>query len=207
MEDLLQFPLSKTREFANWFNNQSPEIQKRLGQEFHSITGGTLSKFTSPAPVAVAIIPVIIDGDTSKRYLMGIIRNIQPGLGGAAFPGGYMDKSDSGPSMSAKREFFEETGIDLNTFPSHQEDLVQINKTHINHLGLVPFFMKGDDLHLTSEQFNTYREKILQDYRKSLEPGYDGPVVETADLLLLEKGHEMAFESHQHFLDIFLANS
>lgn len=58
----------------------------------------------NPIPVAVAIQPIIYGG------VVVIRRNIEPGKGGLALPGGFMDNNESW-QQSCSRELFEETGI------------------------------------------------------------------------------------------------
>lgn len=62
----------------------------------------------NPIPVAVCLVPV--RGSTQRRWL-GIIRNHEPGFGGTAFPGGYVDQGES-IEAGAARELLEETGVD-----------------------------------------------------------------------------------------------
>lgn len=64
-------------------------------------------KLQKPLPVVVALIPL-----TSRTgpALLGIVRGIEPGIGGLALPGGYVDEMESF-EMACAREVQEECGI------------------------------------------------------------------------------------------------
>lgn len=66
--------------------------------------------YLNPLPVAVVLIPVEETGSKNKKSLLCIVRNIDPGKGGLALPGGYIEQRESWQEAAA-REVFEETGI------------------------------------------------------------------------------------------------
>src|SRR5215813_12854269 len=61
--------------------------------------------YRNPLPVAVVLVPV-------DRGLLVVRRNIEPGFGKLALPGGYVDFLESWQQAGA-REVFEETGLRL----------------------------------------------------------------------------------------------
>lgn len=64
-------------------------------------------EYDNPLPVAVALIPLV---GGSAPALLGIIRGNNPGRGGIALPGGYVDHMESF-EMGCAREVQEECGI------------------------------------------------------------------------------------------------
>lgn len=69
--------------------------------------------YNNPTPVAVALVR-IRRADRSLA-LLGVVRAHAPGIGGLAFPGGYVDEMET-IEQAATRELVEETG--LHTDPS-----------------------------------------------------------------------------------------
>ena len=59
--------------------------------------------FVNPLPVAVVLLPV-------EDGVLAVRRNIEPGKGQLALPGGYINRGESWQQAGA-RELFEETGI------------------------------------------------------------------------------------------------
>jgi 8-oxo-dGTP diphosphatase len=64
----------------------------------------------NPLPVAVALVPVIIDAD-GRTGLVVVRRGIEPGYGQLALPGGFIDVGESWQEALA-RELREETTIE-----------------------------------------------------------------------------------------------
>lgn len=94
------------QQFINYFNSLSPREKEQLGPEFHAKTGGRLSPYNPPSPVAVALIPV---NTPTGVYLLGQRRAIEPRIGDIALPGGYVEPNEQVWNAAA-REVFEETG-------------------------------------------------------------------------------------------------
>lgn len=64
--------------------------------------------YENPVPVAVALIPLLCsDG---KPAFLGVVRANEPGRGGLALPGGYVDKGERAETATS-REVLEETGL------------------------------------------------------------------------------------------------
>jgi 8-oxo-dGTP diphosphatase len=96
--------------FTAYFNTLSIEERMRLTAHFLSVTGGRLSPFNSPVPVAAALIPI---ATPNGMALLGGVRGIQPGFGAIGFPGGYLEPMENGP-VAVAREVFEETSLQTN---------------------------------------------------------------------------------------------
>lgn len=96
--------------FLDAFRSLDEATQLAWGKRFRDATGGTLSPFANPLPVAVALVPVALpDGGVG---VLGVRRNIPPQVGGLAFPGGYIELGETVAQASA-REVREETGVIL----------------------------------------------------------------------------------------------
>ena len=66
--------------------------------------------YNNPTPVAVCLVRV--KESDRPESLVAVVRGHEPGRGGLAFPGGYVDEGESA-EMAASRELQEETGIVL----------------------------------------------------------------------------------------------
>lgn len=73
--------------FTHWFVHLTADEQAAAADAFKLITGGTLSPYSNPKPVAVALVPV--DTDQGRR-LLGVRRAIEPNKGRVALPGGFL---------------------------------------------------------------------------------------------------------------------
>ena len=103
----------QTKKIGEWFSSLNEKEQIMASEEFNQLTGGTLSAFSNPKPVVVAVIPVLIDGEYDDYNLLAIRRAIPPNKGKLAFPGGFMENGESA-STAIIREVMEETGITFN---------------------------------------------------------------------------------------------
>lgn len=97
-------------DFIEYYKGLPENERFKLGGLFNKETGGKLSPYNSPNPVAVGVLQ-IQDGDEIK--LLGIVRGIMPKIGEIAFPGGFQNPLENG-RIAAAREIKEETGLDTN---------------------------------------------------------------------------------------------
>lgn len=93
-------------------------------------------QYNNPTPVSVIIIPVQKDNEIG--YL-GIQRNVEPFIGGLAFPGGFVDENE-GLRQAAARELYEEVGFKIEDIKTllfiHEETIKEKNQ-------LIVFFNYG----------------------------------------------------------------
>jgi ADP-ribose pyrophosphatase YjhB (NUDIX family) len=97
--------------FAQWFLGLSESERFAAGKAFRAETGGTLSAWSNPLPVPVALIPVASQ-DGSRMGLLGVRRTVEPAKGKVALPGGFATLGED-PATGAAREVREETGITI----------------------------------------------------------------------------------------------
>jgi hypothetical protein len=79
------------------------------------------ASYLNPLPVGVVLIPV----ENKDKSLLCVIRNIEPGKGGLALPGGYLELNESWQE-GAIREVFEETGIRLKSDSLRLYDVISV---------------------------------------------------------------------------------
>lgn len=92
----------------NYLKEASFEEILQFGKDLKSV-GISLNSYNNPTPVAVSLIRV----KTSEGLkLLVVKRKNAPGIGGFAFPGGYVDYLESAEKAS-QRETLEETGLNL----------------------------------------------------------------------------------------------
>lgn len=70
-----------------------------------------MEQYNNPVPVAVGIIE-LVNEKTGDTFLLGVRRNIEPQIGGIAFPGGYLNAGETAEAAMA-RELEEETGLHI----------------------------------------------------------------------------------------------
>ncbi|HUY09039.1 MAG TPA: NUDIX domain-containing protein [Candidatus Dormibacteraeota bacterium] len=111
----------------------------------------------------------LIASDPDGRLLV-IRRGISPGLGGWAFPGGYVD-DDEDPAFGAARECREETGCDAQV-----EELAGV-------------------FHVVTEEGGL----VVLAYRGRLTAGQPTPTPEAPELGCFDPGHlpDLVFSSHR----------
>ena len=131
--------------------------------------------YENPIPAATS---VVVDG---KGRLLLVKRNVEPGLGEWALPGGFVE-TDESPAEAAARELEEETGL------------------RAEGPGLI------DVIHQNSE---FYRASLLiigyhfETFRGRIEPGDDASEVRFFEL---ERLPPLAFESHRRMVEIFFGD-
>lgn len=170
-------------QFIEHFKSLNESEKFALGKVFNQATGGKLSSYNSPNPVAVGVIQVQ-DGDEIK--LLGIVRGIMPKIGEVAFPGGFQNTLENG-KVAAAREIKEETGLETNPedysimdakmSPTNNELIFYVNK-------------------------NVYPKEILKDLFCA--PDANG-VVEVTGFVLIDKDTPMAFPLHREVADSILS--
>lgn len=148
-----------------------------LGRQFNEATGGKLSPYNSPQPVAVTIVPV--ENEEGQVSFLGVRRAIPPCVGEVALPGGFLSPNED-PWLGAVRETLEETGIALD--PGQCSPTNQAYMTHNNNL--LMFFATTQTL--TLEQVRRANARLSQDT--------DG---EASELVLVTPDTPLCFPLHQ----------
>lgn len=95
------------QQFCQWFQQLDEPQRFDAGRQFKEHTGGTLSAYCNPKPVAVAL--VVVKTPEGER-LLGLRRAIEPRKGTVVLPGGFMEEGEQ-PEEATAREVLEETGI------------------------------------------------------------------------------------------------
>jgi ADP-ribose pyrophosphatase YjhB (NUDIX family) len=126
--------------------------------------------YINPIPVAVGLVPI-------KKGLLAVRRNIEPGKGKLALPGGFIDYGESWQQAVA-REIFEETGLQLNP-----EDFSLFNVFSPEDGRLILIFGK-------------YKFKLEQ------LPDFI-PNSETMELAIVTENAELVFPLHQLVLKMY----
>lgn len=111
-------------DFINYYKSLPEGDKFKLGGYFNHETGGKMSPYNSPSPVAVGLIQVQ-DGETIK--ILAIRRGISPKLGELALPGGFVDNMEE-TDDAVVREVLEETGL-----LTYKNDYSKIGKSKITH--------------------------------------------------------------------------
>ncbi len=171
-------------QFCQWFQALSETEKFQAGRQFQALTGGTLSAYANPKPVAVGVVPV----QTPEGVrLLGVRRAIEPRLGAVALPGGFMDELER-PAQAAAREVAEETGITLpeERFAAFGEPVATGNGT------LLMFYACSSAL--SHEDFQRANEQLSQTT--------DG---EASELVLVGPGDTLGFPLHQAAVAAYFA--
>lgn len=174
---------------ANLISDYSTLTEKEkfeLGSIFRIATGGKLSPYNSPQPVAVALIPVVTEDNELK--LVAIRRGIQPKIGELALPGGFFDSGEHGQQAVA-REVREETGLELDEskFLSHHYPMTSpTNNTLI-------FFRYSVPQEISQAELNTSFANAPEVAR------------EASEIVLIDQNTPLAFPYHEQAVKSFYA--
>jgi ADP-ribose pyrophosphatase YjhB (NUDIX family) len=139
--------------------------------------------YKNPTPVAVALIRV---GDADIKLIAGR-RNIEPFIGGLAFPGGYVNEGESA-EVAVAREVYEEIG--MVTEPGHWRPVL----TRVTPDNKLLIFMRHI-FTLTAEQ---YVENVRSLF---IVANNFTPNAEVSELVLVDTGDTLCFPLHQELLD------
>lgn len=156
-----------------------------LGKTFREATGGKLSPYNSPQPVAVALIPVF-NPITGETWLLAGRRAIAPKIGEVALPGGFFEANEHGQE-AAKREVLEETGLDLD--PSKFTSYHRVLTSPTNNALTFMLYMEGIPLSL----------KDLNDIHKASKNGAS----ETSEIVLIGANDSLAFPFHEEAVSAY----
>lgn len=168
-------------DFIEHFKSLSESEKFKLGGLFNKETGGKLSPYNSPTPVAVGLIQ-IQDGEEIK--LLGVVRGIPPKVGEIAFPGGFVNTLEAG-KVAAAREVKEETGLDTNP----DDYIIVDDQPTPNNNSLVFYINK-----------NVYPKEILNTLK--CEADAKG-ILEVTGFVLIDKDTPMAFPLHKQIATEF----
>lgn len=130
--------------------------------------------FLNPTPVAVVLQPV-------GAQLLVVRRNIEPGLGKLALPGGFIELGESWQTAAA-RELYEETNINIHPAKIRIFDVLSAEEDNVILIfGLAPPLSESEM------------------------PPFD-PTSEVTELVLLSNTAEMAFPLHQQIVTAFFSS-
>lgn len=169
---------TKLKDFMATYKTLSENEKFSLAKMFNQETGGKLSPYNSPQPVAVALIP-IFEPNHGQWWILGGVRAIAPKIGEVALPGGFFEPLEHG-GQAAKREVFEETGLDLD--PNKFQSFHQVLTSPTNNA--LTFMLYTEGLPLTLEQLEEIK-------KNNATPG------ETGELVLISKNDSLAFPFHE----------
>ncbi len=158
-----------------------------LTKIFNQETGGKLSPYNSPEPVALTLLPVH-DPVTGEFFIVAGRRTIEPGNGLIALPGGYVEHHEQ-PNVAGAREMFEETGIQLN--PQKLVPIFSPRTTSKTNCTLI-FMLYTESFPFTVQELN----QILIDSKST----------ETSEMALIKNGTELAFPVHEEVVTHFFEN-
>lgn len=104
----------------------------------------------NPLPVAIVAVPVVMaDGEDPFAYV-GVVRNIEPGKGKEAFPGGYIDWNEKSIAAAGRREVKQETGLTVKNLKIEGTELIN---------NFVCFMMKCDPVKYSRINFDFSNEE------------------------------------------------
>jgi len=126
---------SVVTDFLAYYQTLSEGEKFKLGGYFNHVTGGKMSPYNSPSPVAVGLIQV--EDENGDIKILGVRRNILPKIGELALPGGFVDQMEES-ALAVVREVLEETGLQTNP-----EDYVVLGTPRITHNNNLLIFFKN----------------------------------------------------------------
>lgn len=187
----LRIAETKLDSFMKTYQKLTEDEKFILAKTFNKKTGGKLSPYNSPEPVALTLLPVH-DPVTGEFFIVAGRRTIEPGYGLIALPGGYVEHHEQ-PNVAGAREMFEETGIQLDP-----------NK-------LVPIFSPRTSKSNCTILFMLYTESFPFTVEQLNQILIESQSTETSEMALIKNGTKLAFPAHEevvtHFFDNFAVYS
>jgi ADP-ribose pyrophosphatase YjhB (NUDIX family) len=165
-------------DFITYYQSLSEGEKFKLGGYFNHTTGGKMSPYNSPTPVAVALIQVE-DGDEIK--ILAVRRGIMPKIGELALPGGFVDQMEES-NLAAVRETLEETGL-----VTHAEDYSVVGTPRITHNNNMLIFFKNK---------NVYPKSIMETLKLNSE---------VTEFALIDSNTPLAFPLHEEAVRDYFA--
>lgn len=162
-------------EFLNFYLTLDESEKFKLSGVFTQITGGKLSPYNSPTPVAVSLIQIKIDDEIK---LLGVRRGIHPKLGEIALPGGFVNTLEQ-LSVAAQRETEEETGL-----KTEIKDYKYLDSQTVASNNLL-IFLKNEVIYPVS-----IMDKLILNS-------------EVTEFVLIDKDTPIAFPLHKQIIDEF----
>ena len=165
--------LEIAKSIQNLLENKAIKELEFISSELRKL-GFLFNVYKNPTPVGVAIIPLYDDEGFIGKYL-GLVRNIPPCVGGAAFGGGFVDEGET-IEMALSRECKEEFNLDI------KEELWSLVKSKITANNNVLVFGKMPGLHVS---------QVDWDFTNS----------EVQKVIMLDESSELCFPFHQEMLN------
>lgn len=165
--------------FVEQFKGMTEKEQFGLSRIFNEQTGGKLSPYNSPSPVAVGVIHIV--DENGRNGLLGCRRAIAPKIGEIALPGGFVNTNED-PRLAVLREVFEETGLKLSV-----DMLEEASQNFMGHGNNMLMFYSNDYKNPLEVNLAKLQENILE-----VSNG------ETSEIIFIDEKVELCFPLHQH---------